>query len=113
MNKAYSLFRLKKYEEAIIIYDYSIKINPSQALIYVYKGKSLYLLQKYDEAISCYNKAIELDSHLTETKFLTTHIRNLKLFLNNKDILLINEKIEIMHFKAESFVNFFSELNKK
>ena len=29
---------LKKFNEAIIMYDYALRINPNEATIYIYKG---------------------------------------------------------------------------
>ena len=34
-----SLYYLRKYEEAIIMYDHALKINPNDAKAYINKGK--------------------------------------------------------------------------
>ena len=45
-----ALENLGKYDEAIIMYDHSLKLNPNYALAYYNKGQSLNKLKKYNEA---------------------------------------------------------------
>ena len=65
IGKGLCLANLKKYEEAIEIYNQGIEINNVTDLdlsdLFVYKGNSLFPMQKNDDAFLCYQKAIDLD----------------------------------------------------
>ncbi|MDO5849751.1 MAG: tetratricopeptide repeat protein [Methanobacteriaceae archaeon] len=58
-SKAQSLYKLKKYEKAIELFDEALKIS-NFVYAFKYKGYCLEELNKYDEAIDCYNKYLEI-----------------------------------------------------
>jgi len=74
ITKAYSLYNLKKYEEAITMFKKAIEIDSLDLSYYNNCGYSLYNLNKYEEAITMYKKAIEIN------------FQNVKYF-NNWEIL--------------------------
>ena len=73
-----ALLNLKKIDEAIIMYDESILINPHNADTYFNRGttlnhnikaNALVELKKFDEAIFMYNKAIELNPNHSQAYY--------------------------------------------
>jgi tetratricopeptide (TPR) repeat protein len=52
---------LKKFDEAVIALQESIKIDNTFPFTYLWLGKSYVGLQKNEEAIAAYNKCLELD----------------------------------------------------
>lgn len=59
-NKGFALYKLGKYQEAIICYDKEIKAYPNEPLVRAYKGLALNGLGRYEEAIIHFNKALEI-----------------------------------------------------
>lgn len=60
--KRHALYKLKRYEEAIVAYDKAIELKSDYAEAYAGKGNVHNFLKQYDAAIQCCDKAIELDS---------------------------------------------------
>jgi len=61
VNKAYSLYNMGRFEDAIKYCDEAIKINPNDAVAWSIKGICLNFLHCYEEALACCEKAISLD----------------------------------------------------
>lgn len=55
-----------KYENALICYDKSIKIDSTHSPAWERKGQICHKLENYSQAISCYDKVIEIDSQLED-----------------------------------------------
>ena len=60
--KANQLYREKKTEEALSIYQEMLLQNPNSAVIHFNVGNCYYQLEKYEEAINSYRKAVEMKS---------------------------------------------------
>ena len=58
------LHGLKKFDDAIILYDTAIKINKKFALAYAYKGLSLGEKGKIEDALKYFKKALSIDKDL-------------------------------------------------
>src|SRR5437588_7304849 len=66
IGKGNALNGLKRYKEALLIYDEKVlRLAPDSAAAYVGKGNSFYGLKNYDEALLMYEKAIELNPNST------------------------------------------------
>ena len=65
LNKGVALSSLGKYEESILAYDESIRLDPNRANGSYSKGISLYYLGKYEEAIDAYDEAIRINPNHT------------------------------------------------
>lgn len=61
-SEAWSLFKKKKYKEALEIYDKAIELDKDDKDSYLHKGKSLGNLKRYEEAIKSFDNAIKLDA---------------------------------------------------
>jgi len=57
--KGAALFNLDKFEEAIKVYDESLKLNPKNYLSWNNKAQLLFELERYDEAANAIEKALE------------------------------------------------------
>ncbi len=63
ISKGYALYRLGKYNQAILHYDKAIEIDPKNSSVWIHKGNTLlYKLGKDDEAKKCYDRAKELEN---------------------------------------------------
>ncbi len=60
MDKAYSLTELKRYADALPIYDQALALEPDSAWIHARKGRLLRLLKRYTEAIQAFERALTL-----------------------------------------------------
>ena len=56
---------LNNYNEAIILYDESLKIDPNDTFVLINNGIALSYLKKYEEAIVCYDNALRIDPNDT------------------------------------------------
>lgn len=54
-------YNLKRYEEALAVYEQAIRLNPNFALAYYGKGTTLNNLKRYEEALMAFEQAIRLD----------------------------------------------------
>jgi tetratricopeptide (TPR) repeat protein len=59
-----TLYKLKRYEEALTAYEQAIRLDPNLAYVYNNKGKTLNELKRYEEALTAYKQAIRLDPNL-------------------------------------------------
>ena len=66
ITKAYALYNLGRYEEAIKCYDKALEIDEKYVNAWNNKGNALCNLGKYDEAIECYDKALEIDDKFVD-----------------------------------------------
>ena len=73
-NLANSLFHEEKYEDAIDIYQKSIKIKPN-ADCYNNLGNAFQRINKTEQAIESYEKALLIDPNLTHTFVQLTHLK--------------------------------------
>lgn len=62
-NEGVSLYDQGRYSEAIIKFDRSLEIDPTNKEAWLYKGLSLDDLGRYPEALICYDKAIAIDPY--------------------------------------------------
>lgn len=60
-NIALSYSQLGFHDEALILYDKSLQLNPENKYYLNNKGYTLNLINKYEEAISLFDKSIQLD----------------------------------------------------
>ncbi len=56
---------LKQFNEALVIFEYSIHLDPNFAPAYSNKGMALCGLRRYSEALVAIERAIDLDSKLS------------------------------------------------
>lgn len=61
VNKAYSIYTMGRFEDAIKYCDEAIRINPKDADAWSLKGICLYFLHRYEEALKCCEKAVRLN----------------------------------------------------
>ena len=73
-NLANSLFHEEKYEDAIDIYQKSIKLKPN-ADCYNNLGNAFQRINKTEQAIESYEKALLIDPNLTHTFVQLTHLK--------------------------------------
>jgi len=59
--KAYSLYFLGRFEDAIACYDKVIQVEPDNPSPYAGKSKALEKLGRFEEARDCYEQAKELE----------------------------------------------------
>lgn len=62
INKGFSLFNLKRYQDAIECYDKALAIDQYDKEALNNKGYSLQMLGKYREALECFDEALLVDS---------------------------------------------------
>ena len=60
------LLELKKYEEAEVIFNKAIGLDPTSINAYLHLGFALNITKKYDEAVNCYLKVLEFNPYNTE-----------------------------------------------
>ncbi|MCK5176139.1 MAG: AAA family ATPase, partial [Candidatus Aenigmarchaeota archaeon] len=92
--KADSLFKLKKYKEAIRISDEVLKINPKNEKTLFLKGESLSKLEKDKEAIIILDEVLKINPKNEKTLFL----KGISLFALKKDkeaIIILDEVLKI------------------
>ena len=65
-GKAFTLAKLGKNEEALILIEKALKLDPNEYSLST-AGFIMYNLGKYDEARSYYDKALKLNPNLAET----------------------------------------------
>ncbi|WJI09978.1 tetratricopeptide repeat protein [Methanobacterium sp. CWC-01] len=53
--------KMDKYQEAVAIYDDSLKTNPQDTIAWNNKGTTLISINEYQEAIKCFDKALKID----------------------------------------------------
>ena len=63
ISKADALHSLRRYEEALAVYEQAIRLDPDNIHTYKSKGDALHSLQRYEEALVAYEQVIDLDSH--------------------------------------------------
>ena len=61
LNKGIDLIRLKKYEEAINVFNRALKIDPGFSEAWYKKGETLNELGTNEEARECFNRVIKLE----------------------------------------------------
>ena|SRR5712691_4619731 len=93
-QKGNSLSHLKRYEEALAVYERATQLNPRDASTYTQKGMALSHLKRYEEAIVVYEQAIQLNPNDDSIKFEKEVIR-MQLFLS-----LLSSKISEMFTQA-------------
>ena len=68
-NKAFSVFTLGHFEEAIRCCDRALELGPREAMAWNIRGASLDSLGRLNEAVRCYDRALELDPKLAMAWF--------------------------------------------
>jgi tetratricopeptide (TPR) repeat protein len=88
-DKGTVLYELKRYEDALLLFDKSIETGFINEYVFNLKGNTLSSLGKTMEALECYNKAIELNK-----KFAVTYFNKAVLYanLNNENEALASLK---------------------
>ena len=61
ISKGISLYKLKKFSEAVDYFNKAIKINPLYCTAWCNKGVALDKLGQHNEALDCFNKAIKIN----------------------------------------------------
>jgi FkbM family methyltransferase len=60
-NRGTRLHELKRFEQAITLFDRAIELAPRSAIAFVNRGNSLAALQRVDEALADYERALALE----------------------------------------------------
>ncbi|KAM3131966.1 hypothetical protein pb186bvf_015979 [Paramecium bursaria] len=89
-----SLHFLKRYQEALDVFDQAIVKDPTNSDAYFYRGNSLCDLNRLEEAIHMFDKTIELDPKCVEAynqkgealRFLGRKIESNKVFKQSLSI---------------------------
>lgn len=87
-NLANSLFHEEKYEDAIDIYQKSIKLKPNTDC-YNNLGNALQRINKTEQAIESYEKALLIDPNLTHTFVQLTHLKQVICSWNGIDRMFL------------------------
>jgi hypothetical protein len=66
IGRGSTLFRLKRYPEALDSYRKAVALAPGQAQGYNNRALALAMLRRYDEAFASYDKALEIDPNFVE-----------------------------------------------
>ena len=61
VNEGMQHFENGDYDYARTLFDKAIEINPTNPILYSYKGDIFYKEKKYEDAIECYNKALKFN----------------------------------------------------
>jgi tetratricopeptide (TPR) repeat protein len=69
LEEANTLYRLKRYEEALAAYEQAISLNPNHGYTYYTKGLTLRKLKRYEEALAAYEQAIHLKPNFADTYY--------------------------------------------
>lgn len=118
------LFQLKKYEQSIVQWENSTRLNPNYFYGYNNLGNAYYKLENFKKALECYQKAIDLSPNYTEAfnnkgnallklKNIDEAIKsyNQAIKLNNNYLPAIKSKADI-HFKLKQNQKALIEINK-
>ena len=65
-EKGNTLFKQKRYEDAIVFYNKAIKLNPNVEVLYSNKGTCEKCLKQYKESIRDYEKSLEINPKNTK-----------------------------------------------
>jgi tetratricopeptide (TPR) repeat protein len=60
-HRAGSLYGSGRYQEAVVIYEEALRLDPNDAISWSGKGDALYKLERYQEAVASYEEALRLD----------------------------------------------------
>jgi tetratricopeptide (TPR) repeat protein/V8-like Glu-specific endopeptidase len=66
-NLGHALMNQEKFDQAVISFQYAIKLNPKDPAGYFFLGNALSSQQKFDDAISAYQQAIKLNPNHANT----------------------------------------------
>ncbi len=81
LEEGVTLSDLKRYEEELAAYEQAIRLDPTDAHAYFYKGNALYMLKRYEEALGAYEQAIRLDPTDADYYYMKGHLLyNLKRY---------------------------------
>ncbi|GHO64284.1 hypothetical protein KSC_031760 [Ktedonobacter sp. SOSP1-52] len=61
VNQAYSLLQLGRVEEALVVCEQAIRLDPAEGRAYYNKGRALDYLGRFEEALLAYEQSIRLD----------------------------------------------------
>jgi tetratricopeptide (TPR) repeat protein len=61
LSKGRSLYKLKKYSDAINYFNKALDINKNDENAWYFKGTCLYALKKYDDALACFDMTLKID----------------------------------------------------
>jgi predicted O-linked N-acetylglucosamine transferase (SPINDLY family) len=70
-----AFFELKRFEEAIALYDKALAIDPNYAEALCNKGNALDELKRYEEAIACYEQALSINSNIDWAPGVWMHLK--------------------------------------
>jgi tetratricopeptide (TPR) repeat protein len=60
-NRGVRLHQLKRFEQAVTLFDRAIELAPTSAIAFVNRGNSLAALRRVDEALADYERALVLE----------------------------------------------------
>ncbi len=101
----------ENFDEAIINYRKSVKINPDYAEVHNNLGSAFYKLKKYDESIKSYQRAIQIKPHFAEAhNNLGIVFKELGKY--DKSVDSYKRAIQIRPDYAEAYKNFGNVLVK-
>jgi tetratricopeptide (TPR) repeat protein len=93
-NIALSYSQLGFHDEALKLYDSSLKLNPDNKNSLNNKGYTLNLMNKFEEAISLFDRAIELDKDFAYS-FNNRGLAKIKLGYTEEGLQDINHSFEL------------------
>lgn len=102
MAKGLCCCRLGKYEEAILCYDTSLKLNSKNPTTWRNKGIAFKEIKRYEEGIHCYNKALEIDPADSNT-YIERGFAYMMIDQYELAIVDCNKAVEIAPQNAESY----------
>ena len=81
LEEGVTLSDLKRYEEELAASEQTIRLDPTDAHAYFYKGNALYMLKRYEEALAAYEQAIRLDPTNADFYYMKGNVlRDLKRY---------------------------------
>lgn len=93
-NSALSYSRVGFYDEAVMLYNKSLQLNPDNKYSLNNKGFTLNILGNYEEAISLFDKSIELDPDFAHA-YNNRGLAKVKLGQTEEGLRDINRSIEL------------------
>lgn len=102
MAKGLCCSRLGKYEEAILCYDTSLKLNSKNPTTWRNKGIVFKEIKRYEEAIYCYDKTLEIDPADNDT-YIERGFAYMMIDQYELAIVDCNKAVEIAPEDAEGY----------
>ena len=69
MAEADQLYHEQRYDEALVMYDQLLQLEPQYAAAYIKKGEALVAVERFEEGLVSFDTAIQTDPTIADTHF--------------------------------------------